>query len=80
MYTPKTNPIEGFFNQLKYYLKLNKKVLRFNAIENEINNAIKLVKPVNYKNYFEYAYKIQNNQIYKRKKSTRKKKKLNFMN
>jgi transposase len=79
-YTPKTNPIEGFFNQLKYYLKLNKKVLKFNDIETEINNAIKLVKPVNYKNYFEYAYKIKNNQVYKRKKSTRKKKKLNFMN
>ena len=29
-YTPKTNPIEAYFNQIKHYLKLNKKVLKFN--------------------------------------------------
>lgn len=56
-YTPKTNPIEGFFNQIKYYLKLNKNVLKFNELEGEIKNAIEKVKPENYKNYFYYVYK-----------------------
>ncbi len=28
-YTPSTNPVEMWFNQLKHYLKLNKKVLRY---------------------------------------------------
>lgn len=56
-YTPKTNPIEMFFNQIKHYIKLNKKVLRFNELKDEIKNAIKKVKKKNYKNYFLYAYK-----------------------
>ena len=73
-YTPKTNPIEGFFNQIKYYLKLNKNVLKFNELEGEIKNAIEKVKPENYKNYFNYAYKQKDTRIYTRKISTRKKK------
>ena len=28
-YTPKTNAIEMVFNQIKHYLKLNKKVLKY---------------------------------------------------
>ena len=31
-YTPKTNVIEIVFSQIKHYLKLNKKVLRFNEL------------------------------------------------
>ena len=31
-YTSKTNVIENMFNQLKYYLKLNKKILKFKKI------------------------------------------------
>jgi len=50
----KTNsPIENYFNQIKHYLKLNKKVLKYN----ELNNEIKNVKKENYMNYFNYAYK-----------------------
>jgi len=53
-YTPKTNsPIENYFNQIKHYLKLNKKVLKYN----ELNDEIKNVKKENYMNYFNYAYK-----------------------
>ena len=73
-YTPKTNPIEGFFNQIKYYLKLNRKILKFNELEIKIKNAIDKVKPENYINYFNYAYKQKDNRIYTRKISTRKKK------
>jgi len=53
-YTQKTNsPIENYFNQIKHYLKLNKKVLKYN----ELNDEIKNVKKENYMNYFNYAYK-----------------------
>ena len=37
--TPETNPIEALFNQLKHYLKLNKKVLKFEGIKIEITNT-----------------------------------------
>ena len=56
-YTPKTNVVEMFFNQIKNYLKLNKKVLRFDDLKKEVKKAIKKVKRENYKNYFLYAYK-----------------------
>ena len=56
-YTPKTNVVEMFFNQIKHYLKLNKKVLRFDELKKEVKKAIKKVKRENYKNYFLYAYK-----------------------
>ena len=33
-----------FFNQIKHYLKLNKKVLKYDELVVEIKNAIKKVK------------------------------------
>ena len=72
-YTPRTNVIEMYFNQIKHYLKLNKKVLKFNELQTEIKRAIKKVKKTNYKNYFIYAYKKFNYKT-KRKTSTRKRK------
>ena len=59
-YTPKTNPIEMFFNQIKHYLKLNKKVLKFDELKQETKLAIDKVKKNNYENYFNYAYKKMN--------------------
>lgn len=55
-YTPITNPIETFFNQLKHYLKQNKSILRYNELNKSVENAISKVKPENYKNFFNYAY------------------------
>jgi transposase len=55
-YTPVTNPIEAFFNQVKHYLKQNKSVLRYNELNKSVENAIAKVKPENYNNYFKYAY------------------------
>jgi transposase len=55
-YNPQLNPIEQYFNQIKHYLKLNKKVLKYDELAIEIKNAIKQVKKENYKNYFENAY------------------------
>jgi len=70
-YTPKTNAIEMFFNQLKHYLKLNKKVLKYNELKNEIKISIGKIKPENYKNYFDHAYKKKEQRIL-RNESTRK--------
>ena len=41
-----------FFSQLKHYLKLNKKVLKFDELNEEVKQAIKKVSKDNYKNYF----------------------------
>ena len=40
-YTPRCNVIENWFNQIKHYLKLNKKVLKYDELVIEIKNAIK---------------------------------------
>lgn len=43
-YTPKTNAIEMWFNQIKHSLKLNKKVLKFNELKLEVKKSIRKVK------------------------------------
>jgi transposase-like protein len=71
-YTPKTNaPIENYFNQIKHYLKLNKKVLKYDELNEEIKNAIKMVRKENHKNYFDNAYNKEELSKYTRKLSTR---------
>jgi predicted AAA+ superfamily ATPase len=70
-YTPSTNsPIEICFNQIKHYLKLNKNVLKYDELNNEIKDAIHNVKKENYVNYFNYAYKKENLKPYTTKTST----------
>jgi transposase len=77
-YTPKTNCIENWFNQIKHYLKLNKKVLKYDELVVEIRNAIKQVKKENYKNYFENAYNKDAYKDYVKKDSTLKRKLKNY--
>lgn len=78
-YTQKTNsPIEQYFNQIKHYLKLNKKVLKYDDLVVEIKNAIKQVKKENYKNYFENAYNKDAYKDYIRNDSTLKRKLKNY--
>ena len=77
-YTPKTNCVEMYFNQIKHYLKLNKKVLKYDELKEAVKKAIKNVSKNNYKNYFNNAY---NKEIYKdyiRKISTLKRKLKNY--
>ena len=69
-YTPKTNSIEMWFNQIKHTLKLNKKVLKFNELKIEVKKSIRKVKKNNYENYFEYAY--NKSKSYKQKKNEKK--------
>jgi len=74
-YTPITNsPIENYFNQIKTYIKKNRDVYTFDGLKNNIDKAVDNVKPENYKNYFQYAYGIQEDITYKRNPSTRKRK------
>ena len=77
-YTPKTNAIEQYFNQIKHYLKLNKKVLKFDELVEEVKYAIKQVKKENYKNYFENAYKKDLYKDYVKKDSKLKRKLKNY--
>jgi len=69
-YTPKTNAIEMWFNQIKHTLKLNKKVLKFNELKLEVGKSINKVKKTNYENYFKYAYNMKNKLL--KKNRTRK--------
>ena len=78
-YTPKTNaPIEQYFNQIKHYLRLNKKVLKYDELVIEIKNAIKQVKKENYKNYFDNAYNKDAYKDYVKKDSTLRRKPKNY--
>ena len=73
-YTPKTNVVEMFFNQIKHYLKLNKKFLKYEDLKKSVRKAIKKVKKENYKKYFLYAYKKNELRKVKRVVSTLKRK------
>ena len=76
-YTPRCNVIENWFNQIKHYLKLNKKVLKYDELAIGIKNAIKQVKK-NYKNYFDNAYNKDAYKDYVKKDSTLKRKPKNY--
>ena len=70
-YSPVTNStIEGFFNQIKHKLKLNRRVLHFNELKEAVKKSIKSVTKNNYKNYFEYAYKKKD--FYRKRKLSTK--------
>jgi hypothetical protein len=73
-YTPKTDAIEQYFNQVKTYLKKDRNVANFQELEKNVEKAIDKVKPENYKNYFEYAYNLKEEYELKRKTSTRRRK------
>jgi hypothetical protein len=66
--------VKNYFNQIKTYIKKNRDVYTFDGLKNNIDKAIDKVKPENYKNYFQYAYGIQDDITYKRNPSTRKRK------
>jgi len=71
-YTPKTDAIEEYINQIKTYMKKNRNVENYEQLEKNVDNAIERVKPENYKNYFQHAYGIHKKIEFIRKPSTRK--------
>lgn len=66
--------IEAYFNQIKTYMKKNRNVNNYEQLEKNVDNAIDKVKPQNYKNYFEYAYNLNDDYELKKKPSTRRRK------
>jgi transposase/transposase-like protein len=71
-YTPKTNAIEQYFNQLKYYLKKYRNVNNFQQLKENVKLSLDKIKPNNYHNYFNDAYGRKQGLEYSRKPSTRK--------
>jgi len=63
---------------IKYYLKENKKVLKYPELKREVEKAISKIKSINYKNYFQYAYQKDTYPKYDRNKSTLRKKPKNY--
>ena len=49
------NPIENYFNELKYYIK-QKQPMNYNKIKESIEYGIKNIKKEHYENYFYNAY------------------------
>ena len=45
------NPIEKFFNQLKYYMRKDEP-MSYDLIKESIKSSIKNIKVINYYNYF----------------------------
>lgn len=54
-YSPRLNPIEQFFNQMKFYMKL-RRAMTLEQLKESAKEAIGKVRTENYKNYFLYAY------------------------
>ena len=73
-YRPKTNAVESWFNQFKYYFKLDSSYLSFESLKNHISNVITKIPKKHYLAYMKYAY--ENNGVRKHitKQSSRRKK------
>jgi transposase len=71
-YTPKTNAIEQYFNQLKYYLKKYRNLNNFQQLKHNVIMSLDKIKSKNYENYFNDAYSRKDGLEYRRKTSTRK--------
>ena len=56
LYNPQVNAIENCFSQLKHYLKLNKTLLKYDALNITIKKAMGKIKTSQYAKYFYYAY------------------------
>ena len=69
---------ENYFSQIKYHLKLHKKILKFDELQTEVTNAIKKVKTETYRKYFSYAYRNKYIREIEESKPTKKKVKKNY--
>ena len=74
-YRPKTNAIESWFNQFKYYFQLNcSGAITHSQLKIKVKNAIKSIQKSSYSNYMKYAYVDKEVRKYQPRKSTRRKK------
>lgn len=70
-YRPKTNAIESWFNQFKYYYKINDDSTTFNQLKTKVKKSIKKINKQSYENYMKYAYKNKEIRKFELKNSTR---------
>lgn len=73
-YRPKTNAIESWFSQFKYYFQLPNSAITYNQLKQHVSKSIRLIPKSSYVNYMRYAYKDKYIRKYTEKKSTRRKK------
>jgi transposase len=70
-YLPKTNAIESWFNQLKYYFRLsNNGAITYNELKEKVKISINMIPKQSYSNYILYSYKNKDIRTYEPKKST----------
>lgn len=73
-YRPKTNAIESWFNQFKYYFQLPNSAITYKQLKYRVDKSIRLIPKSSYKNYIKYAYQEKSVRKYTIKKSSRRKK------
>ena len=73
-YRPKTNAIESFFNQFKYYYKLDDISVSFGELKRNVRKSFNMLSKNNYKKYMAYAYKLKEPQKIESKISNRRRK------
>ena len=74
-YRSKTNAIESWFNQFKYYFQLNcSGAITYSQLKVKVKDAIKSIQKSSYSNYMKCAYIDKEIRKYHPKKSTRRRK------
>ena len=71
-YRPKTNAIESFFSQFKYYFQLPNSSVNYQELKQHVRKSISLIPKCSYNNYMKYAYKDKKVRKYKEKTSSRR--------
>lgn len=69
-YSPRLNPIEQFFNQLKHYMKVER-AMNLRELKESVKRALEKVKRIHYQNYFAYAYDKKQLTRLEKKRSTK---------
>lgn len=69
-YSPRLNPIEQFFNQLKHYMKVER-AMNLIELKESVKRALEKVKIIHYQNYFAYAYDKKQLTRLEKKRSTK---------
>ena len=71
-YRPKTNAIESFFSQFKYYFQLPNNVITYQQLLRHVRKSIVSIPKSSYRNYMKYAYQDREVRTYKTKPSSRR--------
>ena len=71
-YRPKTNAIESFFSQFKYYFQLPNNAITYQQLLKHVRKSIGSIPKSSYGNYMKYAYQDREVRKYKQKASSRR--------